>query len=190
MQYNTSRVLKKYEEIVGTSVRVEGCNTTPQEYSRNTSSSLGINEEMKKKSSNRKFVISMFLRSVLGRDITFFDVEANHENIVFRISSDSILVPDAIGDKMGHTLSKKGEAAYAEAGKFAEEIRIRDQRERELRADDGDQRDETERPERRRDQRQQRDQLARPDGEMRRSNGMDVWGRDDRMILDETERQI
>ncbi|KAK9132109.1 hypothetical protein Scep_011637 [Stephania cephalantha] len=80
--------------------------------------------------------------------------------------------------------------------------------------DDGDRRDETERTERRRDQRQQRDQvarpdgetettatrrteqrqqrdqLARPDGETRRSNGMDVWGRDDRMNLDETERQI
>ncbi|KAK9086632.1 hypothetical protein Syun_029026 [Stephania yunnanensis] len=63
-----------------------------------------------------------FLRSVLGRDISFFDVEAKHENIVFCISGDSILVPDAIGDKMGHTLSKKGEAAYAEAGKFAEEV--------------------------------------------------------------------
>ncbi|KAK9151573.1 hypothetical protein Syun_009882 [Stephania yunnanensis] len=34
-----------------------------------------------------------------------------------------------------------------------------------MRADDGDRRDETERPERRRDQRQQRDQVARPDGE-------------------------
>ncbi|KAK9165116.1 hypothetical protein Scep_000307 [Stephania cephalantha] len=108
-----------------------------------------------------------FLRSVLGRDISFFDVEAKDENIVFCISSDSILVQDAIGDKMGHalrflsqflagfavafsqvwkltlitvavvpllaaagalyaialsTLSKKGEAAYAEAGKFAEEV--------------------------------------------------------------------
>ncbi|KAK9107295.1 hypothetical protein Syun_023306 [Stephania yunnanensis] len=42
-------VLKKYAEIVGTSVRVEGCNTTPQEYSRNTSSRLGIYEEMKMK---------------------------------------------------------------------------------------------------------------------------------------------
>ncbi|KAK9164536.1 hypothetical protein Syun_005438 [Stephania yunnanensis] len=108
-----------------------------------------------------------FLQSVLGRDISFFDMEAKDENIVFCISSDSILVQDAIGDKMGHalrflsqflagfavafsqvwkltlitvavvpllaaagalyaialsTLSKKGEAAYAEAGKFAEEV--------------------------------------------------------------------
>ncbi|KAK9129439.1 hypothetical protein Sjap_009926 [Stephania japonica] len=108
-----------------------------------------------------------FLRSVLGRDISFFDVEAKDENIVFCISSDSILVQDAIGDKMGHVvryfsqfllgfvvafsqvwkltlltmaivpllaaagasyaialsnLSKKGETAYAGAGKFAEEV--------------------------------------------------------------------
>ncbi|KAK9129437.1 hypothetical protein Sjap_009924 [Stephania japonica] len=108
-----------------------------------------------------------FLRSVLGRDISFFDVEAKDKNIVFCISSDSILVQDAIGDKMGHVvryfsqflagfavafsqvwkltlltmaivpllaaagasyaialsnLSKKGEAAYAKAGKFAEEV--------------------------------------------------------------------
>ncbi|KAK9154550.1 hypothetical protein Sjap_002030 [Stephania japonica] len=38
----------------------------------------------------------------------------------------------------------------------------------------GDHRDQTARAE------HQRDQLARPDGETRRSNGMDVWGRDDR----------
>ncbi|KAK9165117.1 hypothetical protein Scep_000308 [Stephania cephalantha] len=107
------------------------------------------------------------LQSVLRRDISFFDVEAKDENIIFCISSDSILVQDAIGDKMGHalrylsmfitgfvisflqvwkltlvtlaivpllaiagalyamvlaSLSKKGEAAYAGAGKFAEEV--------------------------------------------------------------------
>lgn len=108
-----------------------------------------------------------YLRSVLKKNITFFDTEASKSNIIFHISSDVILVQDAIGDKMGHslrylsqffvgfaigfisvwqltlltlavvpliaiaggaytvimsTLSQKGEAAYAEAGKVAEEI--------------------------------------------------------------------
>ncbi|XP_010266821.1 PREDICTED: ABC transporter B family member 13-like [Nelumbo nucifera] len=108
-----------------------------------------------------------YLQSVLKRDIDFFDREARDENIIFCISSDAILVQDAIGDKTGHalrylaqfcvgivigfttvwqlslvilavvpliviagggyaiimsTLSRKGEAAYAEAGKDAEEI--------------------------------------------------------------------
>ncbi|KAF9622830.1 hypothetical protein IFM89_034065 [Coptis chinensis] len=45
-----------------------------------------------------------YLESVLQRDINFFDMEARDENIVFRISSDTILVQDAIGDKMGHFL--------------------------------------------------------------------------------------
>ncbi|RWR85976.1 ABC transporter B family member 13 isoform X1 [Cinnamomum micranthum f. kanehirae] len=108
-----------------------------------------------------------YLQSVLRKDINFFDTEARDENIIFHISSDAILVQDAIGDKMGHclrylaqfiagfavgfvsvwqltlltvavvpliaiaggtytiimsTLSKKGEAAYAEAGKIAEEV--------------------------------------------------------------------
>ncbi|KAL1822889.1 hypothetical protein ACET3Z_009667 [Daucus carota] len=108
-----------------------------------------------------------YLRSVLRKDITFFDTEARDKNLVFRISSDAILVQDAIGDKIGHsirylsqfmlgfilgfisvwkltlvtlavvpliavagggytvimsTLSEKSEAAYAEAGKIAEEF--------------------------------------------------------------------
>ncbi|KAL5557849.1 hypothetical protein UlMin_034060 [Ulmus minor] len=108
-----------------------------------------------------------YLQSILKKDITFFDTEARDANIIFHISSDAILVQDAIGDKTGHalrylsqfiigfaigftsvwqltlltlavvpfiavvggaytmimsTLSKKGEAAYAEAGKVAEEV--------------------------------------------------------------------
>ncbi|XP_058098927.1 ABC transporter B family member 13 isoform X3 [Magnolia sinica] len=108
-----------------------------------------------------------YLQSVLRKDINFFDTEARDANIIYRISSDAILVQDAIGDKTGHclrylaqfvvgfavgfttlwkltlvtlavipllvvaggaytiimsTLSKKGEAAYAEAGKVAEEV--------------------------------------------------------------------
>ncbi|KAF7817655.1 ABC transporter B family member 13-like [Senna tora] len=108
-----------------------------------------------------------YLQSVLKKDINFFDNQAKDANIIFHISSDAILVQDAIGDKIGHairylsqfivgfaigftsvwqltlltlavvpliavaggaytitmsTLSEKGEAAYAEAGKVAEEI--------------------------------------------------------------------
>ncbi|KAK3231861.1 hypothetical protein Dsin_003742 [Dipteronia sinensis] len=108
-----------------------------------------------------------YLQSVLRKDMNFFDTEARDSNILFHISSDAILVQDAIGDKTGHalryisqfivgfavgflsvwqltlltlavvpliaiaggaytitlsTLSEKGEAAYAEAGKVAEEV--------------------------------------------------------------------
>ncbi|KAK9129443.1 hypothetical protein Sjap_009930 [Stephania japonica] len=44
------------------------------------------------------------LQSVLNQDIGFFDMEARDQNILFRISSDAILVQDAIGDKTGHAL--------------------------------------------------------------------------------------
>ncbi|CAI0559838.1 unnamed protein product [Linum tenue] len=107
-----------------------------------------------------------YLQSVLKRDMNFFDTEARDLNILFHISSDTILIQDAIGDKVGHalrylsqfvvgfflgfafvwqltlltlavvpliavagggytlimtTVSQKGEAAYAEAAKVAEE---------------------------------------------------------------------
>ncbi|XP_009113714.1 ABC transporter B family member 14 [Brassica rapa] len=108
-----------------------------------------------------------YLKSILAKDITFFDTEARDSNFIFHISSDTILVQDAIGDKTGHvlrylcqfiagfvigflsvwqltlltlavvpliaiagggyavimsTISKKSEAAYADAGKVAEEV--------------------------------------------------------------------
>ncbi|KGN60047.1 ABC transporter B family member 13 isoform X1 [Cucumis sativus] len=108
-----------------------------------------------------------YLNSILKKDINFFDTEAKDFNIMFHISSDMVLVQDAIGDKTGHamryfsqfivgfaigftsvwkltlltlaivplvaiagvaytvimsTLSQKGEAAYAQAGKTAEEV--------------------------------------------------------------------
>ncbi|KAL0351738.1 UNVERIFIED_CONTAM: ABC transporter B family member 13 [Sesamum calycinum] len=106
-----------------------------------------------------------YLESVLKKNIQFFDTEAREHNILFHISSDAILVQDAIGDKICHaicylsqfvvgfslgfsmvwqltlltlaivpliavaggaytiimsTLSKRGEKAYAEAGKLTE----------------------------------------------------------------------
>ncbi|KAG9442706.1 hypothetical protein H6P81_018560 [Aristolochia fimbriata] len=108
-----------------------------------------------------------YLRTILGKDISFFDTEARDENVIFRMSSDMILVQDAIGDKTGRclrciaqfivgftlafvsvwqltlvtlavvplivmaggvyaitvsNLSKKSEAAYAEASQVAEEV--------------------------------------------------------------------
>lgn len=41
-----------------------------------------------------------YLQSVLRKDINFFDTEARDKNIIFHISSDAILVQDAIGDKV------------------------------------------------------------------------------------------
>ena len=41
-----------------------------------------------------------YLQSVLRKDITFFDTEARDRNIIAHISSDAILVQDAIGDKV------------------------------------------------------------------------------------------
>ncbi|KAL0438399.1 UNVERIFIED_CONTAM: ABC transporter B family member 13 [Sesamum latifolium] len=98
-----------------------------------------------------------YLESVLRKSIQFFDTEAGQHNILFHISSDAILVQDAIGDKfvvgfslgfsmvwqltlltlaivpliavaggaytiIMSTLSKRGEKAYAEAGKLTEEV--------------------------------------------------------------------
>uniref|UniRef100_A0A6N2L3W8 ABC transporter domain-containing protein n=1 Tax=Salix viminalis TaxID=40686 RepID=A0A6N2L3W8_SALVM len=76
-----------------------------------------------------------YLQSVLRKDMNFFDMEARDSNILFHISSDAILVQDAIGDKTGHAVRylsrfsigfvvgfKSGEAAYAEAGKVADEV--------------------------------------------------------------------
>ena len=41
-----------------------------------------------------------YLQSVLKKDMNFFDTEARDSNIIFHISSDAILVQDAIGDKV------------------------------------------------------------------------------------------
>lgn len=41
-----------------------------------------------------------YLEAVLNKDIDFFDTEAKDKNILYHISSDAILVQDAIGDKV------------------------------------------------------------------------------------------
>ncbi|KAK8965280.1 ABC transporter B family member 14 [Platanthera guangdongensis] len=108
-----------------------------------------------------------YIQTILQQDISFFDTDARDENILHHITTDAILVQDAIGDKVGHSLRylsqfvagfvvgftsvwqltlltlavvpliviaggtyavvmaglvKKGESAYAEAGKVAEEV--------------------------------------------------------------------
>ncbi|KAJ8439814.1 hypothetical protein Cgig2_029074 [Carnegiea gigantea] len=43
-----------------------------------------------------------YLKTVLKKDVDFFDTEAQKKNLIYLISSDAILIQDAIGDKMGH----------------------------------------------------------------------------------------
>lgn len=41
-----------------------------------------------------------YIQSILEQDISFFDTDARDENIISHITSDAILVQDAIGDKV------------------------------------------------------------------------------------------
>lgn len=41
-----------------------------------------------------------YLDAVLRKDINFFDTEAKDKNLIYHISSDAVLVQDAIGDKV------------------------------------------------------------------------------------------
>ncbi|KMS96261.1 hypothetical protein BVRB_000680 [Beta vulgaris subsp. vulgaris] len=43
-----------------------------------------------------------YLNAVLKKDIHFVETEAQNKSLIFQISSDTILVQDAIGDKVGH----------------------------------------------------------------------------------------
>jgi ATP-binding cassette subfamily B (MDR/TAP) protein 1 len=43
---------------------------------------------------------SLYLKSVLRQDIAFFDVEMTTGQIVSRMSGDTVLVQDAIGEKV------------------------------------------------------------------------------------------
>ncbi|VAH78658.1 unnamed protein product [Triticum turgidum subsp. durum] len=47
---------------------------------------------------------SLYLKSVLRQDISFFDVEMTTGQIVSRMSGDTVLVQDAIGEKVGKFL--------------------------------------------------------------------------------------
>jgi ATP-binding cassette, subfamily B (MDR/TAP), member 1 len=43
---------------------------------------------------------SLYLKSVLRQDIAFFDVEMTTGQVVSRMSGDTVLVQDAIGEKV------------------------------------------------------------------------------------------
>jgi len=43
---------------------------------------------------------SLYLKSVLKQDMTFFDVETTTGQVVSSISSDTTLIQDAIGEKV------------------------------------------------------------------------------------------
>lgn len=43
---------------------------------------------------------------MLKKNISFFDTEARDENLTFHISSDAILVQDAIGDKVNDRICR------------------------------------------------------------------------------------
>ncbi|XP_056695625.1 ABC transporter B family member 13-like isoform X2 [Spinacia oleracea] len=43
-----------------------------------------------------------YMSAVLKKDIHYFETEAQNKSLIFQISSDTILVQDAIGDKIGH----------------------------------------------------------------------------------------
>lgn len=43
---------------------------------------------------------SKYIQSVLNQDMSFFDADSTKQDILRHISSDAILVQDAIGDKV------------------------------------------------------------------------------------------
>ena len=54
-----------------------------------------------------------YLRAMLSQDVGFFDTDASTGEIVSRISSDTLLVQDAISEKVHiSTYSKEGDACF------------------------------------------------------------------------------
>ena len=49
---------------------------------------------------------SMYLKTILRQDIAFFDVDTNTGEVVGRMSGDTVLIQDAMGEKV-HTLTVK-----------------------------------------------------------------------------------
>ncbi|KAF5185686.1 Abc transporter b family member, partial [Thalictrum thalictroides] len=46
----------------------------------------------------------MYLKTILGQDITFFDTETTTGEVIGRMSGDTILIQDAMGEKVGKTI--------------------------------------------------------------------------------------
>jgi ATP-binding cassette subfamily B (MDR/TAP) protein 1 len=44
----------------------------------------------------------LYLETILRQDISFFDVETSTGEVIERISSDTVLIQDAIGEKVRH----------------------------------------------------------------------------------------
>ncbi|KAL8129601.1 hypothetical protein V2J09_018756 [Rumex salicifolius] len=45
-----------------------------------------------------------YLEAVLNKNMAFFDTDAEKDNVIFQLSSDAILIQDAIGEKVGHSI--------------------------------------------------------------------------------------
>lgn len=43
----------------------------------------------------------LYLKTILRQDVTFFDVDTNTGEVVGRMSGDTVLIQDAIGEKVG-----------------------------------------------------------------------------------------
>lgn len=43
---------------------------------------------------------SLYLRNILRQDVTFFDVETSTGEVIARMSGDTILIQDAMGEKV------------------------------------------------------------------------------------------
>lgn len=49
---------------------------------------------------------SMYLKTILRQDIGFFDVETNTGEVVGRMSGDTVLIQDAMGEKVIQLIEK------------------------------------------------------------------------------------
>jgi ATP-binding cassette subfamily B (MDR/TAP) protein 1 len=47
----------------------------------------------------------LYLETILKQDISFFDMETSTGEVIERMSSDTVLIQDAIGEKVRHVLS-------------------------------------------------------------------------------------
>lgn len=50
---------------------------------------------------------SMYLKTILRQDIGFFDVETNTGEVVGRMSGDTVLIQDAMGEKVTQGTEKQ-----------------------------------------------------------------------------------
>jgi ATP-binding cassette subfamily B (MDR/TAP) protein 1 len=46
----------------------------------------------------------LYLKTILRQDVSFFDKETNTGEVVGRMSGDTVLIKDAMGEKVHHTI--------------------------------------------------------------------------------------